>query len=170
MNVVRWLLRTAAALFVATILPAQSQGRLDADALKLYGGTYSSDCSNPTAPKGTVFAEALEVAGTEYVLASSCKNHDCGDNNTVLLYSAAQGVVYGKIFERGRSMLIGAPSPAVASALGVSGYRSGGRSKGRHGWAGSTNVNSWVESDLRERPLLASPTDSNGSVWAGGPL
>ena len=59
----------------------------------------------------------IKVAGTEYVLASACKNHDCGDNNTVLLYSVAQGVVYGKILEQRRAMLIGAPPPAVASEL-----------------------------------------------------
>ena len=59
----------------------------------------------------------VKIGGTEYVLASSCKNHGCGDNNTVLLYSPAQGVVYGKIYERGRTTLIGAPPPTVASEL-----------------------------------------------------
>ena len=43
--------------------------------------------------------------GTEYLLASACKDHD---NNTVLLYSAAQGVVYGKANRQRRSTLIGA--------------------------------------------------------------
>jgi len=38
--------------------------------------------------------------GTEYLLASACKDHDCADNNTVLLYSAAQGVVYGKVYRQ----------------------------------------------------------------------
>jgi len=51
------------------------------------------------------------------MFASACKNHDCGDNNTVLLYSAAQGVVYGKIFQQRRATLIGAPPPAVAAEL-----------------------------------------------------
>ena len=59
----------------------------------------------------------VKVRGTEYVLASACKNHDCGENNTVLLYSAAQGAVYGKIFESGKSTLIGAPPPEVVSEL-----------------------------------------------------
>jgi hypothetical protein len=27
----------------------------------------------------------INVGGTEYMFASACKNHDCGDNNTVLL-------------------------------------------------------------------------------------
>ena len=43
--------------------------------------------------------------GTEYLLASACKDHD---NNTVLLYSATQGVVYGKVYRQRRSILIGA--------------------------------------------------------------
>jgi Inhibitor of vertebrate lysozyme (Ivy) len=55
--------------------------------------------------------------GTEYLLARACKDHDCADNNTVLLYSAAQGVVYGKANRQRRSILIGAPPPAAASEL-----------------------------------------------------
>jgi len=35
----------------------------------------------------------------------------------VLLCSAAQGVVYGKVYRQRRSTLIGAPPPAVASEL-----------------------------------------------------
>ena len=59
----------------------------------------------------------INIGGTEYLFASTCKNHDCGDNNTVLLYSAARGVVYGKIFQQRRATLIGAPPPAVAAEL-----------------------------------------------------
>ncbi len=59
----------------------------------------------------------LAVSGTEYLFASSCKPHDCAEHNTVLLYSAARAVVYGKLFERGRSTLIGAPPPDVAREL-----------------------------------------------------
>ena len=255
----RWMIRIGAGILCATVFPAHSQGTLDADTLKQYGGTYSSDCSNPTAPRGTVFADALvvlegdkrvaggkvqaaysyfgqspppyyevallsevrgsgqlmfivyrdksgqymkldgdakvlaalgkalsahryrhcdpsrkvnavpparaaqsasagdaglllldpkfksayykalgpmvkeswlakfdgpspetrkvKVAGREYVLASSCKNHDCADNNVVLLYSAGDGAVHGKIFTRGKSILIGSPPPAVAAEL-----------------------------------------------------
>jgi len=36
---------------------------------------------------------------------------------TVLLYSAANGVVYGTIYEGGKATLIGAPPPAVAAEL-----------------------------------------------------
>lgn len=59
----------------------------------------------------------VKVAGTEYLLAGACKDHDCADNNIALLYSAAQGVVYGKVYHQRRSTLIGAPPPAVASEL-----------------------------------------------------
>ena len=59
----------------------------------------------------------VKVAGTDYLLASACKDHDCADNNTVLLYSSAQGVVYGKVYRQRGSTLIGAPPPAVANEL-----------------------------------------------------
>jgi Inhibitor of vertebrate lysozyme (Ivy) len=59
----------------------------------------------------------VKVANADYFLLSACKNHDCADNNTVLLYSGAQDVVYGKVYQKGRSTLIGAPPPAVASEL-----------------------------------------------------
>jgi hypothetical protein len=59
----------------------------------------------------------INVAGNEYVFASSCKNHDCTDNNVVLLYSPTQGTVYGKVFDQRRATLIGNPSAAVASEL-----------------------------------------------------
>ena len=59
----------------------------------------------------------VKVAGADYVLLSACKNHDCAENNTVLLYSSAPEVVYGKVYQRGKSTLIGAPPPAVASEL-----------------------------------------------------
>lgn len=59
----------------------------------------------------------IQAAGAEYVLVSACKSHDCGDHNTVLLYAPAQNLVYGKVYQRGRSTLIGAPPSAVAAEL-----------------------------------------------------
>jgi hypothetical protein len=59
----------------------------------------------------------VKAANADYFLLSTCKNHDCFDNNVVLLYSGAQDVVYGKVYQRGRSTLIGAPPPAVAAEL-----------------------------------------------------
>ena len=59
----------------------------------------------------------ITVAGADYVLVSSCKNHDCAENNAVLLYSPAQAVMYGKVYQRGKSTLIGGPPPEVAAEL-----------------------------------------------------
>ena len=59
----------------------------------------------------------VTVAGADYFLLAACKNHDCENNSTVLLYSTAQDVVYGKIYQHGKSSLIGAPPPAVATEL-----------------------------------------------------
>jgi Inhibitor of vertebrate lysozyme (Ivy) len=59
----------------------------------------------------------IKAAGADYVLVSTCKNHDCFENSVVLLYSGAQDVVYGKVYQRGKSTLIGSPPPAVAAEL-----------------------------------------------------
>jgi Inhibitor of vertebrate lysozyme (Ivy) len=59
----------------------------------------------------------LQVAGGEYQLAAVCMPHDCYENSTVLLYDAAAGVVFGKVYQAGRSTLIGNPPPQVAGEL-----------------------------------------------------
>jgi len=59
----------------------------------------------------------VSVAGDEYQVATPCKPHDCGDNNLLLLYSPARGVVYGKLFEKGRSTPIGQPNAAMSAEL-----------------------------------------------------
>lgn len=59
----------------------------------------------------------VQLAGNDYQLVSVCKNHDCGDNNMVLLYAAASQTVYAKVVQRGRSTLVGAPPPPVAAEL-----------------------------------------------------
>lgn len=59
----------------------------------------------------------VKVAGADFVLLAACKNRDCGDNNAVLLWSGAPDVVYGRVYQRGKSTLIGAPPPAVAAEL-----------------------------------------------------
>jgi hypothetical protein len=61
MKAIRWLIRGATAALVAAGAPAWSQNTLDAQALKLYGGNYSSDCSNSAAPRLRVVADALMV-------------------------------------------------------------------------------------------------------------
>jgi hypothetical protein len=61
--------------------------------------------------------KTVEVEGTEYLVATVCQPQDCGDNTLVLLYSAAQKQVYGKLVRPNASRLLGAPPPAVAAAL-----------------------------------------------------
>jgi len=58
-----------------------------------------------------------QVAGERYVMNSFCKNHDCGDNSAVVLFSPEKKIVYGTVFEKGRTTLIGDPPPAVAAEL-----------------------------------------------------
>jgi hypothetical protein len=57
------------------------------------------------------------VDGAEYLRAYCCKNHDCYENNVVFLYSARQNLVYGKVYQGGKSTLIGEPPPEVAKDL-----------------------------------------------------
>jgi len=59
----------------------------------------------------------VTVSGHEYVLVCTCKDHDCGDTNAVILYSSEFQVVYGKIYQHGRSTLIGVPPAATAREL-----------------------------------------------------
>jgi Inhibitor of vertebrate lysozyme (Ivy) len=61
--------------------------------------------------------QAMKVADSDYVMLYTCKNHDCYDNNVVLLWSGMQKVVYGKVYQKGKSTLIGDPAPAVAAEL-----------------------------------------------------
>ena len=57
------------------------------------------------------------IAGTSYTVGASCKPHDCGENNLVLLYDPAQGGVLGLVHQAGRNTLLGNPSPAMATEL-----------------------------------------------------
>jgi hypothetical protein len=59
----------------------------------------------------------IKVANADYFLVSACKNRDCENYSTVLLYSQAQDVVYGKAHQKGKSTLIGEAPPAVAGEL-----------------------------------------------------
>jgi hypothetical protein len=59
----------------------------------------------------------VKVAGADYYLLAACKNKDCENNSTVLLYSTTQNVVYGKVYQRGKSTSIGSPTLAVATEL-----------------------------------------------------
>ncbi len=59
----------------------------------------------------------VQIAGTTYQLLSVCKNHDCYDNSMVVLYAALPKALYGKVFLRGRSILVGAPPAPIATEL-----------------------------------------------------
>jgi Inhibitor of vertebrate lysozyme (Ivy) len=61
--------------------------------------------------------KTMRVAGAEMQLAAVCKPHDCAEHNTVLLYDAAVPVLYGKVYQAGRSTLLGNPPPAMAAEL-----------------------------------------------------
>ena len=59
----------------------------------------------------------VQVAGIECQLASVCKNHDCYDNNMVLLYAAASQTVYAKVVQGSHAVLLGKPPSPVAAEL-----------------------------------------------------
>jgi hypothetical protein len=44
----------------------------------------------------------VQVAGEDYMLGSTCMNHDCYDHTIVLLWSGVQNVVYGKVVQKGQ--------------------------------------------------------------------
>jgi hypothetical protein len=52
-------------VLVAANGPAWCGGRLDADEMKQYGGTYRSDCKNPESPRVTVLETSLVVLERE---------------------------------------------------------------------------------------------------------
>lgn len=49
------------------------------------------------------------IGGVDYTVAAFCQAHDCGDNNAVLLYDAAQGRVYGLLQQKGKTQSFGSP-------------------------------------------------------------
>lgn len=49
------------------------------------------------------------VGGVDYTVAAFCMPHDCGDNNAVLLYDAAQGRVYGLVQQKRKTQTFGSP-------------------------------------------------------------
>ena len=61
--------------------------------------------------------ETLRVGGIEMQLAAVCKPHDCGENNSVLLYDAAAAAVYAKVYQAGRTTLLGNPGAPLAAEL-----------------------------------------------------
>jgi hypothetical protein len=59
----------------------------------------------------------VTIAGELYQVATPCKPHDCAENNLLLLYSPAKKAAFGKLYERGKTTLIGAPTPTITVEL-----------------------------------------------------
>lgn len=57
------------------------------------------------------------IGGEPYRVERACKPHDCFDNNLLVLYSPAQGAVYGKVLVKLRPTFIGQPPPAMQATL-----------------------------------------------------
>ena len=127
----------------AAAIPVSAQGGADASSAKIFKGYALTELSaagllyNAKAKEiyykalGPLVKEpwlakldgpssegkAMKIAGADYVMLYTCKERDCYENNVVLLWSGVQNVVYGKVYQRGRSTLIGSPPPAVAAEL-----------------------------------------------------
>jgi hypothetical protein len=84
-----------------------------AKALGPYAGEeWLAKLDGPSSP-----SKKVKVAKNEYLLVNSCKNHDCYDSNTLMLYSSAKKLVYGKVVVGGKHGLFGNPPPAVSKEL-----------------------------------------------------
>ncbi len=59
----------------------------------------------------------VKLGGHTWQVATPCKPHDCADNNLLLLYAPATGMVHAKLYEKGRSTLLGSPDAAMAAEL-----------------------------------------------------
>ena len=57
------------------------------------------------------------VGGTEFVVADNCKPHDCYDHNVLFFYASARGLLYARVFQKGKVTLVGSPPPAVVAEL-----------------------------------------------------
>lgn len=137
------MIRSAALLLAVTGSMAWAQGKSEANTAKIFKGYALTELTaagllyNPRA-KATYFNalgplvkgpwlanldgpsnefRPVKVNGADYMLGSTCKNHDCHDHTVVLLWLGEQNVVYGKVVQKGRSTLIGSPPPAVAAEL-----------------------------------------------------
>jgi Inhibitor of vertebrate lysozyme (Ivy) len=137
------IFRSAVLILVVASAPAWAQGKTDTNTQKTFKGYALHELGaagllyDPKAK--AIYYKALgplsrepwlanldgpssenkpvKVAGADYVLVSTCENRNCDQNSVVLLWSGAQDVVYGKVYQRGKSTLIGSPPPAVAAEL-----------------------------------------------------
>ncbi|MEP7327771.1 MAG: Ivy family c-type lysozyme inhibitor [Betaproteobacteria bacterium] len=123
----RWhiaLVVAVAGIWVTTTLAADSMVTTD-DLLK--SPKFKSVYAAALGPKGkerwlstmtnSALVREVVIAGDRFQVATPCKPHDCGDNNLLLLFSPAKGVVFGKLYEKGKTTLLGAPDPGMISEL-----------------------------------------------------
>jgi hypothetical protein len=69
----------------------------------------------------------VTIAGTEYVVIAACKDNDCADNNTTLLWNPDKKTVFGKVRVLGTSALVGNPPKEVQKDLGDLWWRQWGQ-------------------------------------------
>jgi hypothetical protein len=76
------------------------------------GEKWLSTLSGPSTP-----ATKSSILGVEYLVLQSCKPHDCGEHNILIIYSPASHAVYAKLVEEGKATILGKPSAEISSAL-----------------------------------------------------
>jgi hypothetical protein len=74
-------------------------------------------------------SKRVTIAGTEYVVIAACKDNDCADNNTTLLWNPDKKTVFGKVRVLGKSALVGNPPKEVQKDLGDLWWRQWGQNQ-----------------------------------------
>ena len=59
----------------------------------------------------------ITVAGERYAMNSFCAQHACNENSAVLLYQPEKKIVYGTVYEKGKTTYLGDPPGPVATEL-----------------------------------------------------
>jgi hypothetical protein len=91
-------------------------------------GKYSGEHWLQTLEGPSPETKTVMIAGTEYVVIQACKDHDCADNNTTLLWNPDRKTVYGKVRVAGKSSLIGNPPKEIQKDLGELWWKQWGQS------------------------------------------
>lgn len=66
-------------------------------------------------PAGEVVNQTVD--GVDYLLADSCKPHDCSEENLVLAFAPAKSKVFVLLNRNGQRQLLGEPPANVSQAL-----------------------------------------------------
>ena len=92
------LIQSAMLVVAVASAPAWAQGKLDANTMKAFGGTYQVDCGNNASPKATVFPDALvflhgdkRVAGSKPEAQASFFGNSPPPEYRTMLVSEAPG-------------------------------------------------------------------------------